>query len=655
MLFTINESDITMINFKRLIFYAALLVSVIFSLNGQDKYARLRDELNKLAEKDIPQLNEKVNISVTSTPIQEFLRGVANNTGVNINVDPSIQLSVSNNFTDVKVIDVLLFIARQYDLTVSNIGNIININKEVILPTIPTRKPTVNYDSGTQLLSIECENEDLINVAKDIATNTGRNIIPAPGLDRQKVSSFIRNMPIENALDKFAYSNNLTIRKTEDGVFLVEKIERSDISQPSSRQQSGKTSTTKRSGQGGQGNQGTGGNSEINITKINTDSVNIVAVDAAIYDIIKQTAEELNKNYYFSAQIQGNSTISSKAIGFEQLLSYLLGGTSNSFQKVGDIYIIGDNKTGDFKEYRLIQLQNRPVEKLMESIPKELIKDMEIKEFPELNTLYVSGMPERVAIINNFVKSIDKVIPVILIEVMIIEIKKTKSVSTGISAGLGEKPTVTQGTIFPEINMDLSAQSVNNLINSFNGFGTFKIGKVTPNFYMNLKALEDNGHIDIQSTPKLSALNGQEATMTIGNTQYYREQTSNYYGSISSQLATMENYKPVTAELMVKIKPNVSGDDQITLEIEVVQGDFTDRISQYAPPGQVKREFKSLIRVKNQEMVLLGGLEENRKNESGTGVPFLSRIPVVKWLFSSRTNSDSKAKLNIFIKPTIIE
>ena len=53
-------------------------------------------------------------------------------------------------------------------------------------------------------------------------------------------------------------------------------------------------------------------------------------------------------------------------------------------------------------------------------------------------------------------------------------------------------------------------------------------------------------------------------------------------------------------------------------------------------------------------MVLLGGLEEKATRESGSGVPFLSRIPVIKWFFSSRTKEKSRSKLNIFIKPTVI-
>ena len=109
------------------------------------------------------------------------------------------------------------------------------------------------------------------------------------------------------------------------------------------------------------------------------------------------------------------------------------------------------------------------------------------------------------------------------------------------------------------------------------------------------------------------------------------------------------------ANLSVKIKPIVSGDDQITLDIEVKQEDFTDQIKEFAPFNKESREFKSLIRVKNQEMILLGGLEQNTNRDTGSGVPLLSRIPILKWFFSSKTKERTKSKLNIFIKPTIID
>ena len=129
---------------------------------------------------------------------------------------------------------------------------------------------------------------------------------------------------------------------------------------------------------------------------------------------------------------------------------------------------------------------------------------------------------------------------------------------------------------------------------------------------------------------------------------------SNIFGSVTTQSQVITTYKPVEAELAVSIRPIVDGSEEVTLEIKVEQSDFTTRISQYAPPGKVSRKFESLIRVKDQEMILLGGLEEKDVRDTRSGVPILSRIPIINWIFSSREKSTRKSKLNIFIKPTII-
>lgn len=608
----------------------------------QDKYFAIQEKLMFLAAGEIPALNEKVDISVTNVSIQEFLRAVANNTGLNINVDPELKIVVINNFTNVKVIDILMFLCRLHDLNISATGNIINIFKEK--PYIPkVEKYSVKYNKESGLLSVESDNEDLSILAKAIVNETGVNVVPAPGLDVVKIKSYIRDMPLSNALDKLAYANNLKVSLTEDNVYLFEKKE-TLTSQPvqNSTQAQKENSRSKSTVSGG-----------MKISRVNGDSLSVIAEDVSISDIIKEAAELIKADYFFTTPVEGTTTLNLKRIRFASLLDYLFWNTSYTYQIRDGVYVISDNKSSELRETRIIQLQNRTIDTLLTLIPLDLKQDLELKEFPELNSLLVDGMPERINALELFVTEIDKVVPNILIEVMIIDARHTNFITTGIESGIGEKPK-SAGTVFPGLDINVGSQSINNLIQSFNGFGSVKIGNVTPDFYINLRALEESGVINIRSTPKLSTLNGHAASLTIGNTEYYKEEQNNIYGSITSQSQIITTYKDVKAELSVKIRPVVSGDDQITLEIEVTQEDFTTRISQFAPPGKVARTFKSLIRVKNEEMVLLGGLEEKRTNDTGSGVPFFSKIPVLKWFFSSRTKDKSDARLNIFIKPSIV-
>jgi type IV pilus assembly protein PilQ len=632
------------LKFSRLLISLILGISCLVTAGAQDKYQALQEKLTTLSNNEIPVLNEKVNVSVTNVSIQEFIRGIANSSALNINVDPAINVQIINNFSNVRVLDVLLFLCKQYDLNISVIGTILNIYKEKVEELPPPKKQLVTYDSSTRLVSIECNNVELAAMAKAFVDQTGYNLVPASGLEHNPVSGYIQKMPIEGALEKFTFANNLKIRKTEDQVYLIERNDPTPSPQNNNRKNG--TNNQKRSP----------GETGLEITRLSTDSIAISADNASLSEIITSVADALKADYFISTPVQGEASFKIKAISYPSLLDFIFRNTNYSYQKIKGIYLIGDNKTREMKEFRMVQLQNRPIDKLIETIPDELTRDLDIKNFPDLNGFLVGGVPGRVQAFENFLKSIDQVVPVILIEVIIIDIENSHTVTTGIESGLGENPTTTQGTVFPGVDMSLGSQSINNLINSFNGFGTVKIGKVSSNFYINLKALETNGIVNIRSTPKLSTLNGHEAEMSIGETQYYLEEQSNTYGSLSTQQTVVQNYKEVKAEMKVKIKPVVSGDDQITLEIEVTQSDFTDvKVTSTGPPGQTSRTFKSLIRVKNEEMVLLGGLEEKKDKDSGSGVPLLSRIPVIKWFFSSKTKEHSNAKLEFFIKPTIIQ
>lgn len=294
------------------------------------------------------------------------------------------------------------------------------------------------------------------------------------------------------------------------------------------------------------------------------------------------------------------------------------------------------------------------VEALVNILPDEVKKDLDITVDYELNSFYVNGPSANIERFRNFIKKIDKTVPVVLIEVMILEVTKTSTVETGVSWGIAENPRTTQGGIFPETDITLGAKTINRVIGGFDGFGSLNIGKVIPNFFATIKAMESNGDLKIRSTPKISTLNGHRATFSNGQTSYYTVTDQTINGSINPITQTAVNFVPIDAELGLTIKPLVSGDGQVTLDIFVVQSSFGARISADAPPDINSREFSSIIRVKDQDLVVLGGLEEQSRNNSGSGVPFLARIPIIKWLFSKRVREGRKAKLTVLIKPTVI-
>ena len=610
--------------------------NVVLAQNPSHDYQNL---LDSLSQKQIPALNAEVNISVNQVRVDEFIRALAKDVDLNLSIPLGTELYVSNNFSKVKAKDVLVFLCAEYHMNMEVMGNIIKLR----LPkkaAIPIPIPKVSYKKETESLSYDLRGEQLTRVARAITDSSAHNLILAPGLENRQIRGYVKDMPFQKALEQLAFSNNLKLKKVDKSLYVLEtQLSQNKNYAKAYKQKKVETQPQLKVPSGTQ------------ITVKNRDSISIAVDNYPVQNLFPFVASELKYKYAVLDPLKGNVSLHLKNVTWEKFLYHLFKGIESTYKYQDDVCFVGGRKNAGLKNSKLIPLQFRSVDKLIEVFPSDLVKGLEVKEFPELNSLIVMGDADRIYEFSSFIKQVDRMVPVVLIDVIIVEISDNESLETGIDMGLGEEPATTKGTIMPGVDLTLSSSSVNKLMGDI---GLSKLGKVTPNFYVKLKALETDGKADIRSTPRLSTLNGHEATLVIGQTEYYKEEKTNYFGTQDPQLSNQTLYKAIDAELKIVIKPFVAGDGNITLDIDVNQSDFTDRISEFAPPGKVTRQFKSMIRVADQETILLGGLEEKRKTQTSSGVPLLSKIPIIKWFFSSRKHEKVKRKMNILIKPTII-
>ncbi len=629
-----------------------VLGSFVPSIFAQDNSnsIKIEQKLNSLSA-DIPALDHAIDISMNGVSVQDFVRAVGQNASININIDPNIKANISNDFTQVKVKNILLFLCKEYGLDIEVIGNIISLRKANIpveaKAPVQVKVPVVEYDSLNNLLSIDSYNDTLRVVAKAIADRTGKSIVCAPGTGENIVSTYIKNMPLESVLDKLAFANNLVVEKTSDNYFLLKKKEdQSDNSQAKKKN--------------GTNSKDAPASTEFDY-KIDNGLITIHAENTALYDMIKTISGKLAINHTLISDIQGASTIHIEGIDYEHFLVRVLDGTNYTYFKDGDIYLIGETKNTSLTATEIYNLRFRTVDKIKDFIPADLTKDVKVIEMVENNSLIMTGNSIGITKMKDFIMQIDRVVPVVLIEVTILDVTDSYKFSSGLRVGLSDgttnmPPSTTNGSILPGIDLNFSTKAINSVVNGINGLGWIKLGNVSSNFYASLKLMEDNNVVKIKSTPMLSTLNGHEAALSSGETRYYKEERIDYIGVTDPKVANSYTWKPLNADLTINIKPIVSGDGQITLEIEVQQSEFTAKASPDgdAPYNSVKRNFKSSIRMKDQEVILLGGLERNKSENSGSGIPFLARIPVIKWFFSSREKGKENTKLNVFIKPTVI-
>lgn len=630
----------------------AFFIGFCFIAKSQDRFAILEQKLIEVS-KFSPGLNEKVDLSINGSSIQEYIKAIGISNNLNINVDPSIDVKISNNFSKVTAQEIFIFLCKNYNLDITFVGPIMSFVKYIApvapIKTIAAKKINVSYESTANLLSFDLQNDTLSAATKEITKQSGKNIMFSPELAGKIISGYVQNSPLNSALEKLAFANDMKVSVTPDDFYIFEKKIPLVDSKSNVSQNGGSTTSFGL----------TNSNSKTNTNVIVKNG--LITVDAqniAIIDIVNTASKELNKEYFLFNELKGNATLKINDATYDDFLKLLFNGTDFTFKKEGEIYLFGDRNLEGLRQSKLITLKNRTIDKIMEYIPVDLKKGVDIKTFSDLNGLIVSGSQPRINELEAFLRQIDLVVPLVHIEVIIADVRKSNTISTGISAGIGTKPaTPTSGGLLPQIDLSLNATAINNLISGINGLGVINLGSVTPNFYLTLKALEEQGALKIRSTPQIATLNGHEAKLKVGSTVYYLEVQNNLIntGNNNNQNITQtQQFKSLDADLSITINPQVSGDEQITMSIGVTQSSFTERISETAPPGKLNRDFQSLVRVKNGEMIMLGGLEENSNSTSGKGLPLISRVPVLKWFFGNRTRSKSENKLTIFIKPTII-
>ena len=672
----------------------------------------------------------KTEISVNNITLSNFILAISNTHDVNINISPELnQIRIANNnFSNVTVSDLLVFLCKEYELTIDFTGSILSIKKYVAPLVVPEKRIIpVNYNPEHNTITIDAKNDKLYDVFKCIMDESAKNLVFTPGLENKTVTSYIKNMPFDAAMDKLALANNLYTEKTRDHFYVFEdNSATANQNQPHSRLKRGQ-------------------NLNFKILDIDSKLLDVDFNNTPIKAIVNDIGIALNIDVFTATPLDkaGTATFKAASITFDKLLVKLFESNSSAsntnlqatpantnnkrpnsnpivsashdgiftFKKEGNIYYFGTENQLSVRKVEIIHLMHRSVELFSDPsggssrsrtvgrsnynqnynnptsnasglnrnrnvsnasnyrsnnssnntsktiddiIPDEIAQDLDIKIDHELNSLYVTGPSAKIERLKDFIKYIDKTVPVILIEVMFVEVNTNNTIETGITWGIGDEPSETKGSLFPKTDFTLGAKTINKVINGFSGFDRLNLGKVVPNFFATVKAMESNGNLKIKSTPKLSTLNGHRATFSNGVTSYYTVTQRNIYGTDNPQISEITNYEPIDAELGITIKPLVSGDGQVTLDIFVIQSSFGARIDENAPPDVSSREFSSIIRVQDQDIVVLGGLEEQSKKDSGSGVPFLARIPIIKWLFSSRKREVSKTKLTVFIKPTII-
>ncbi|HQG79095.1 MAG TPA: type IV pilus secretin PilQ, partial [bacterium] len=176
--------------------------------------------------------------------------------------------------------------------------------------------------------------------------------------------------------------------------------------------------------------------------------------------------------------------------------------------------------------------------------------------------------------------------------------------------------------------------------------GTFGIyiGSVFNSFQLDvqLSALESSGKGKIISNPKVITSDNKPAIIKQGQQIPYQT---------VSMSGTQTELKD--AVLMLEVTPQVTKDKNVKLKIKATKDRPLPAVAAGIPID--KKEASTELIVQDGETAVLGGIYEIEEGDSESGVPFLSKIPILGWLFKKEKRTDTKSELLIFVTPKIVK
>ncbi len=192
-----------------------------------------------------------------------------------------------------------------------------------------------------------------------------------------------------------------------------------------------------------------------------------------------------------------------------------------------------------------------------------------------------------------------------------------------------------------------------------------KIALDAVNFNVFLNAIEQQGDTTILSNPKISVMNGQPALLTVGRNVTYIEKIETDIDS--SGVTPIRTYTVDTARILsgigLALTATILHDNEIIMNLVPVTSELQEPIeykSVGTDGGEVGlpiinvREISTTVRVKNNEMLVIGGLISEVDTTAGSFAPVLGKIPLVRYLFGYEEKTKEKRELIILLKPTIL-
>ncbi len=404
--------------------------------------------------------------------------------------------------------------------------------------------------------------------------------------------------------------------------------------------------------------------------------------DAEIKDVLRAVGQAANLNMIISDTVSGQVSLSLKDVDLLEALEAILKTKGLTYVREGNIMrvvAVSEARDEDM-ETRVFPLGYANGKEVLPVVEKIKSEKAKVSVDTRMNAIVVKDLSLNIDRMERLLKNLDIRIPQVLIEAKVVEVSSNYARELGIQWGgkytntkgttvvsggsTGVSTSTTTGTSTPAIGSttfypslgDIGASGNAYVVNLPAAVGQGSGGALGVTFGalsgklsldLQLSAMQTTGKGKILSNPKILTVNNKEAKISSGLDIPVKVVSTTTVG-------TTADVKTISASLMLSTTPTITSDNRIAMvvKVEKSEADFTRVVD--GIPTITKRNANAELVVNNGETVVLGGIYTKSEGQSEAGVPLLSKIPVIGWLFKKKSVFDSQAELLIFITPTII-
>lgn len=300
---------------------------------------------------------------------------------------------------------------------------------------------------------------------------------------------------------------------------------------------------------------------------------------------------------------------------------------------------------------------------------------------PAAGVVVVKATPGELRQVENYLKAVQVSIErQVMLEAKIVEVSLSKDAQTGINWGAFGKlgsgqlsigsaaPGTRLGTAGRLTGADGTAIAPGlDMATGALGRGFYGLAFQASNFAALLNFLQTQGDVQVLSSPRIATLNNQKAVLKVGSDELYvtgvtTTTTSNGTSSNSSPSLTLQ---PFFSGISLDVTPQIDDAGNVMLHVHPTISTVTEKnknidlgsLGSFKLPlaASAVNETDSIVRVRDGQIVAIGGLMKQELRDERTGLPVLSETPVVGGLFRQTGTVVSKRELVIMLKPTVIQ